>query len=110
IFFSADHGLALGHHGLFGKQNLYDHSVRVPFIVAGPEAKAGQRIAAPIYLQDVMPTTLQLAGAAKPPQVEFHSLLPLLRGEQTASNYPAVYGAYLELRSVTEGGWKLILC
>src|SRR6478609_4217118 len=69
IFFSADHGLALGHHGLFGKQNLYDHSVRVPFIVAGPTsistaAKRGQRIDASIYLQDVMPTSLELAGIA----------------------------------------------
>src|SRR5262245_856928 len=110
IFFSADHGLAIGHHGLFGKQNLYDHSVRVPFIVAGPGAAAGKRIDASIYLQDVMPTTLELAGITKPREVEFHTLLPLLRGQQTASNYPAVYGAYLDLqRSVTFDGWKLIL-
>jgi choline-sulfatase len=110
IFFSADHGLALGHHGLFGKQNLYDCSVRVPFIVAGPAVKRGQRIDASIYLQDVMPTTLELAGVPKPAQVEFHSLLPMLRGEQSATNYPAVYGGYLELqRAVTFDGWKLIL-
>jgi arylsulfatase A-like enzyme len=110
VFFSADHGLAIGHHGLFGKQNLYDPSVRVPFIVAGPGAPAGQRVDAPIYLQDVMPTTLELAGIAPPAHVEFHSLLPLLRGEQTAGNYPAIYGAYLQLqRSITLDGWKLIL-
>lgn len=110
IFFSADHGLAVGQHGLFGKQNLYDHSVRVPFIAVGPGASAGRSIDAPIYLQDVLATTLELAGVAKPPQVEFHSLLPLLRGERTVSNYPAIYGAYLELqRSITHDGWKLIL-
>jgi arylsulfatase A-like enzyme len=110
IFFSADHGLAIGQHGLFGKQNLYDHSVRVPFIVAGPGVAAAQKLATPIYLQDVMPTTLELAGIRQPPQVEFHSLLPLLRGQPTAGNYPAIYGAYLELqRSVTYDGWKLIL-
>jgi choline-sulfatase len=110
VFFTADHGLAVGHHGLFGKQNLHDASVRVPFIVTGPGVKRGERIAAPIYMQDVMPTALELAGVAKPPQVEFHSLLPLLRGEQTASNYPAIYGGYLLLqRSVTADGWKLIL-
>jgi arylsulfatase A-like enzyme len=110
VFFSADHGLAIGHHGLFGKQNLYDHSVRVPFIVAGPGVPAGKQITAPIYLQDVMPTALELAGVAKPPQVEFHSLLPLVRSQQTSSNYPAIYGAYLDLqRSVTLDGWKLIL-
>ena len=36
IFFTADHGLGVGHHGLLGKQNLYEHSTRVPFIVSGP--------------------------------------------------------------------------
>ena len=36
IFFSADHGLGVGHHGLLGKQNLYEHSTRVPFIISGP--------------------------------------------------------------------------
>ncbi len=40
IFFSADHGLAVGQHGLLGKQNMYDHSVRVPFIVVGPNVAA----------------------------------------------------------------------
>jgi choline-sulfatase len=82
----------------------------VPFIVAGPGVKRGERIAAPIYLQDVMPTALELAGVAKPEQVEFHSLLPLVRGERTESYHPAIYGAYLQLqRSVIENGWKLIL-
>lgn len=110
IFFSADHGLAIGHHGLFGKQNLYDHSVRVPFIVSGPGVATGRKIATPIYLQDVMPTTLEIAGVVQPPQVEFHSLLPLLRVQQMAGNYPAIYGAYLELqRAITYDGWKLIL-
>ncbi len=61
IFFSADHGLAVGQHGLLGKQNMYDHSVRVPFMVVGPNVAADRRIDEPIYLQDVMPTTLELA-------------------------------------------------
>ncbi len=109
IFFTADHGLAVGHHGLLGKQNLYDHSVRVPFLVAGPRVAANQRIETPIYLQDVMPTTLALAGAAQPDHVFFHSLLPLLQGEQRQSSYDSIYGAYLELqRSITHDGWKLI--
>lgn len=109
VFFTADHGLAVGHHGLFGKQNMYDHSVRVPLIVAGPGVPKDRRIAAPVYLQDVMPTALELAGAEKPGHVFFHSLLPLLSGGRTQSAYEAVYGAYLGLqRAVTHGGWKLI--
>lgn len=109
IFFTADHGLAVGNHGLMGKQNLYDHSVRVPFLVVGPDVPAGRQIDAPIYLQDVVPTTLQLAGVERPDHVEFSSLLPSLRG-QGQPPYQAIYGAYLDLqRSVRTERHKLIL-
>jgi arylsulfatase A-like enzyme len=109
IFFTADHGLAVGHHGLIGKQNMYDHSVRVPFIVAGPGVTKGAKNDNAIYLQDVMATALDLAGAEKPQHVFFHSLRPLLNGTQKQSSYESVYGAYLELqRAVTHDGWKLI--
>ncbi len=109
IFFTADHGLAVGHHGLFGKQNMYDHSVRVPFLVAGPGVAAGAKIDAPIYLQDVMSTALDLAGAQRPPHVFFQSLRPLLDGSRKTSAYESIYGGYLELqRAITHEGWKLI--
>ena len=109
IFFTADHGLAVGNHGLVGKQNMYDHSIRVPFIAVGPSAKPNQKISAPIYLQDVMATTLELANVSKPKSVEFHSLLQLLRGETKTSAYSAIYGAYLQLqRCVVFDDWKLI--
>ena len=109
IFFTADHGLGCGHHGLLGKQNVYDHSVRVPFMVAGPGIKADVRNPAKIYLQDVMPTTLELAGIEKPADVQFKSLAPQLRGEP-GGGYPAIYGAYTATqRMITEDGWKLVL-
>ncbi|MDP1586393.1 MAG: sulfatase-like hydrolase/transferase [Prosthecobacter sp.] len=109
IFFTADHGLAVGHHGLIGKQNMYDHSVRVPFLVAGPGVAKGAKNDAAIYLQDVMATALDLAGAEKPKHVFYNSLRPLLNGEQKHSSYESIYGAYLELqRAVTHDGWKLI--
>lgn len=108
IIFTADHGLAVGHHGLVGKQNQYDDSVRVPFMIVGPNAKAGKRIAAPIYLQDVMPTALELAGVQKPDYVDFKSLLPLLHDEHQP-HYDEIYGAYIEKqRMLTKGDWKLI--
>ena len=107
IVFTADHGLAVGHHGLVGKQNMYDHSVRVPFLVVGPNVKAGAKIDAPIYLQDVVPTALELAGAPVD-GVDFKSLLPLLNNQQ-GGHYDAIYGAYLDRqRMVTKGDWKLI--
>ena len=37
VIFSADNGLSMGEHGLFGKQNLYEFGgMHVPRVVAGP--------------------------------------------------------------------------
>lgn len=109
IFYTADHGLSVGHHGLIGKQSMYDHSVRVPFLVVGPGVPKGKKIDAPIYLQDVMPTSLELAGIDQPEHVEFHSLLPLLGGDGSSS-YDSIYGAYLDLqRMVIKDNFKLIV-
>ena len=108
IIFTADHGLAVGQHGLLGKQNLYDHSVRVPFIVVGPDVEADKRIDEPIYLQDAMATTLALAEIPKPEHVEFQNLLPLLEGGK--SEHKAIYGAYLDKqRSIRTNKYKLIV-
>jgi choline-sulfatase len=108
IIFTADHGLAVGHHGLLGKQNLYEHSTKVPFIICGPNIQPNQSISTPIYLQDILPTTLELAGIENEDQIEFKSLLPLLRGE-TADHYPSIYGGFKGVqRSITLDGWKLI--
>ena len=108
IFFTADHGLACGHHGLMGKQNMYDHSLRVPFMVAGPGVEAGSEIKEPIYLQDVMATSLDLAGVEKPEHVEFHSIRPMLAGQP--SPYQSIYGAYLKVqRAIRTNQYKLIV-
>jgi len=107
IFFTADHGLAVGQHGLLGKQNMYDHSVRVPFIVVGPGVAKNRQIDDSIYLQDVMPTTLELAGVKQPEHVEFNSLLPMLDGGP--SPYKSIYGCYLsKQRSIRTDQYKLI--
>ena len=109
IFFSADHGLAVGHHGLMGKQNLYDHSVRVPLMVVGPGVKRNKKIRTPVYLQDIMPSTLELAGVAKPDHVQFNSLMSLIKGKAKRP-YDAIYGGYLNVaRMVTQDGYKLLL-
>ena len=113
IFFTADHGLSVGHHGLVGKQNQYDHSIRVPFVVVGPGVPKGVTDPTPIYLQDVMPTTLELAGAQQPKHVFFKSLLSRLgqtKPDASSRPYESIYGSYLTLqRSITHDGWKLII-
>jgi len=107
IIFTSDHGLAVGRHGLTGKQNMYDHSLRVPFIVVGPDVKAGKKIDSPIYLQDAMPTALELSGGELS-GVDFKSVLPLLRNE-TAPHYDVISGAYIGTqRMIIKDDWKLI--
>jgi len=108
IIFTADHGLAVGHHGLVGKQNMYEHSMRPPFIIVGPGTTGNKRIDTPIYLQDAMATALELAGVEKPKQVEFKSLLPLLHGG-SGEHYASIYGKYINRqRMIRKGDWKLI--
>jgi arylsulfatase A-like enzyme len=110
IFFTADHGLAVGHHGLIGKQNMYDHSIRPPMIVVGPDVPRNRKLEMDVYLQDIMPTAIELAGIEVPWYVEFKSMLPSLKGERTESAYGEIYGCYKDLqRMIRAGGHKLIV-
>ena len=110
IFFSADHGLSVGHHGLIGKQSLYDHSVRVPLMVAGPGIPEGQRLDQDLYLQDVMATSLEMAGIEQPDYVEFKSFLGLAKGEDKSTHYSEIYGAYVNYqRMIRKDGYKLLV-
>ncbi len=111
IFYTADHGLALGNHGLIGKQNMYDHSMRVPLMIVGPDVPKDQKIDADVYLQDLMASALDISGLEKPQYVDFNSLMPFVRGEQTESNYPAIYGCYEKglQRMIRADGFKLIV-
>ncbi len=110
IFFSADHGLAVGHHGLMGKQNMYDHSLRPPMIVVGPDIPEGKEKNMAVYLQDIMPTVIEYAGGEVPGYVEFNSLKSFIEGATAQSNYPEVYGAYMDLqRMIRIDEYKLIV-
>jgi len=109
IFFTADHGLACGHHGLMGKQNMYDHSIRPPLMVVGPDVPKNERREMDIYLQDIMPTAIELAGVKIPDYVEFNSLLPLITGVNQKGHYKAIYGCYMDFqRMIRKDQYKLI--
>src|SRR5208282_2605148 len=96
-------------HGLMGKQNLYDCSVRMPFIMAGPGIAAGRRIDAMMYQHCLFPTLCDLAGLSTPATVQFPSLLALLRGERERM-FDSLYCAYRGLqRMVRTDKYKLIL-
>ncbi|TWT91226.1 sulfatase-like hydrolase/transferase [Neorhodopirellula pilleata] len=112
IVYTSDHGMAIGRHGLQGKQNLYEHTFRVPFIVKGPGIKPGSRATANIYLLDVLTTICDLTGIEAPETCEGSSFKPVLEG-QSESVRDVLYGAYCGgdkpgMRCVKKGDWKLI--
>jgi choline-sulfatase len=112
IFYTADHGMAIGRHGLQGKQNLYEHTWRVPLFVKGPGIKPGSRAPGNIYLLDVMATFCDLADIKPPATCEGISFKPVLMGEKETTR-EVLYGVYCGgtkpgMRSVRKGDWKLI--
>lgn len=108
VIYTADHGLAVGQHGLLGKQNLYNHSIRVPSIFAGPGIPEGQTVDALTYLYDVFPTVCDLTNVDIPDTVEGSSLVPLMEGCVDKVR-DTVFAAYKDIhRTVSDGRWKLI--
>ncbi len=109
VIMTADHGLAVGEHGLMGKQNSYECSMRIPMIVAGPDVPAGRRVDELVYQHSMFATTCELAGLQVPRHVEFASLVPLLKGGTEPLN-EAVFGYYKNYqRSIRTKTHKLIV-
>lgn len=108
VVFSGDHGLAVGEHGLMGKQNMYDHSVRVPLIFAGPGIPAGATLDALVYQASIYPTLCELLSLPAPAHIELPSLAQLIT-EGAGSVHPSVFSAYRDFqRMVRTDTHKLI--
>ena len=108
IVFTSDQGLAIGSHGLLGKQNQYEHSIRSPLILAGPGIPENERTEALVYLADLFPTFCELAGAEIPATVQAKSLAPLLRHEAD-SVHEIITGAFTDTqRMICNARWKYI--
>ncbi|QDV52680.1 sulfatase-like hydrolase/transferase [Gimesia fumaroli] len=109
LIYSSDHGLAMGSHGLRGKQNMYEHTVGVPLIMVGPGIPADKRSSAQCYLRDLYPTSCDLAGVPIPKTVEAKSLKPVLTGDKEAI-YDEVYCYFRNFqRMIRTDRWKLIV-
>ncbi|MEC9477075.1 MAG: sulfatase-like hydrolase/transferase [Planctomycetota bacterium] len=108
VVFTSDHGLAVGSHGLMGKQNLYEHSTRVPLLIVGPGIEAGSVCKQPVYLHDLVPTIADWARIDAPELSEGKSLVGLLKGTSTQGR-ESIYTAYKKVqRAIRVGRWKLI--
>ena len=108
IVFAGDNGLAVGCHGLMGKQNCYEHSVHVPLIMCGPGIPAGEKRDAFCYLNDIFPTLCDITDMAVPGTVEGMSLLPAIRDFEQKTRDTLSF-AYMDFqRSVRDRRYKLI--
>lgn len=108
IVFAGDNGLAVGQHGLMGKQNLYEHSINVPLLFKGPGIPKGKIVNSFAYLFDIYPTLCDLTRINIPWTVEGQSLKPAFEG-----NIPQVrngmFFAYKNFqRAVRNDQYKLI--
>ncbi|MCU0711624.1 MAG: sulfatase-like hydrolase/transferase, partial [Pirellula sp.] len=108
IVFAADNGLALGSHGLLGKQNVYEHSMRVPLIISGPNIQSDMRSDAFAYLLDLFPSLCDLTSMPVPNDLHGKSLQTILSGKATSIR-ETIFLPYLKVqRAVRDDRWKLI--
>ncbi|WP_291981041.1 sulfatase-like hydrolase/transferase [Luteitalea sp.] len=108
VVFAADNGLAIGSHGLLGKQSVFEHSTHVPLIIAGPGVPAGRATHAFSYLHDLFPTLADLAGVPAPAGLDGTSLRPVLEGRADRTR-DSLFTVYMKTqRAVRDDRWKLI--
>ncbi len=108
VIFTADHGLAVGSHGLLGKQNIYEHSMQSPLIVRGPDVPRGKSTEAFTYILDLFPTVLNLAEAKAPAGIDGIDIRPLWTGRKQKNRETMFLSFRNLMRSINDGRWKLI--
>jgi arylsulfatase A-like enzyme len=108
VVLAGDNGLAIGRHGLMGKQNMYDHSVHVPLLMRGPGVPQGEIRDAQCYLLDIYPTLCDLTGVPIPGTVEGRSLAPVLNDAGATGREMLLFAYRGFQRAVQDGRYKLI--
>jgi arylsulfatase A-like enzyme len=95
VIYTSDQGFFLGDHGLYDKRFMYEPSLKMPFIVRWPGMiKAGTTQDAMAINPDFAPTFMDLAGLATPPDMQGHSLVPLLKGKTPGDWRASFYYRY----------------
>jgi arylsulfatase A-like enzyme len=108
VVFAADSGVARGSHGLIGKQNVYEHSIRVPLLIRGPGIPAGKRCDALCYVFDVLPTLGKRCNVPAPKTSEGAEFTASLRDPTRPARTQLLF-AYRDVqRAVRDDRWKLI--
>ena len=114
IIYTSDHGEALGKRGLWGKSTMFEESVAVPLIMAGPDIQAGARVETLVSLVDCHPTILDCVGAARSPDdsnLPGRSLFEIAGGTDADRAVFSEYHAAASMAAnymLREGRYKLV--
>ena len=101
VIYSSDQGFYLGDHGWFDKRWMYEESLRMPLLVRWPGVvEPGSDDTHLVQNLDFAPTFLEMAGAEVPEEMQGHSLVPLLRGEDPDGWRGSIYYHYYEYPAV----------
>jgi arylsulfatase A-like enzyme len=108
IIFAGDNGLAVGQHGLMGKQSVYEHSIRVPLIMVGPGIPKNKKADTLCYLSDIYPTICDMLDINIPDTVSGKSLKDSFGDDYSLRD--RTYHAYMHMhRSLRKRHYKLNL-
>ena len=90
--FTSDHGDMLYSHGQIKKQQPYDESILVPFLLKYPglNEKSKGVIDVPVNTQDILPTLLGLAGIEIPETVEGKDFTQIIKGKEKMDDNAAL--------------------
>lgn len=109
VIFTSDHGLAVGSHGLRGKQSMYEHTINVPMVWRGPGIPQGERRKAQVYLREMFPTCCELADIKVPATVQGQSFAAVLQGKTADRHHEEVFGYYRDFqRMIRNDRFKLV--
>ncbi len=93
VLFTSDHGLAVGSHGLLGKENMYEHSMRIPQVWCGPGVPRGRQCGHLAHHVDLIPTLCRLAGIERPDTAaDGFDLMAMLQADRPVREQ--MYGAF----------------
>jgi len=112
----SDHGESLSEHGEYEHGVfLYDSTLRIAFLLSGPDIPKGLRVKQQVRSIDVLPTVLGLLGIKTPPEAQGVNLEPVFAGREVRTTYsysetlfPKINLGWTELRAIRTKRWKYI--
>ena len=110
VAYTSDHGEMLGKFGMWWKRSLYEDSVRIPMIVAGPGFETGRRVSTPVDLHDLQASIFAATGARRPKEWCGRALQSLTGNDPRRVVFAEFQGGGTRASAflIRQGRWKLL--